>query len=136
MTFDDTELQSNGVTVSHPMTSFKLDARGVLFVPTPTPRIHGYDVSYQVLGIWEGFSQQQLSISSTLTGGPLDPPLTAPHPHVQNNTLYLPRHGDFHSAVAFLCTRRGYDLSLVSTHKLEQRQFALQLCGWSVKEMT
>ena len=79
MTFDDTELQSNGVTVSHPMTSFKFDAREVLFVPTPTPRIHGYDVSYQVLGIWEGFSQQQLSISSTLTGGPLDPPLTAPH---------------------------------------------------------
>lgn len=126
-----------------------IDSREVLLVPTP--RLYGYDFSYQgLLGIWEGFQSQ-----------PHEPAGSAPTP--RNSLLDLPPttpggigaaagglsrrhalspsdeiHGDFHAAIVALSSRKGTERSAwkppVSSQKVEQRLFALQLCGWSLRD--
>ena len=129
------------------------DSRDIFFVPTP--RLHGYDFSYQgLLGIWHGFqpSPQQLPApTSTPPVTVLDLPPSAPHGTPAGRRGYRqppPKrralspsdeiHGDFHAAIVALSSRQRGDppswRPTVPTHKLEQRQFALQLCGWSLKD--
>ena len=115
----------------------------------PTPRLHGYDFSHQgLLGVWEGFppsSPQQSAIESTPRGALLELPSTprglaaelAGHSQRRPLSPSDEIHGDFHSAVVSLCSRGGERATwkpTVPTQKLAQRQLALQLCGWSLKE--
>jgi hypothetical protein len=128
-----------------------IDSRELLFVPTP--RLHGYDFSYQgLLGIWLGFRpspQHQASHTSTPRIAAVDLPPSTPgtratgleghssHPKRRALSPSDDIHGDFHAAIVTLSSRKGVGASwqpTISTHKLEQRQFALQLCGWSLKE--
>lgn len=115
----------------------------------PTPKLHGYDFSHQgLLGVWEGFppsSHVQTPPEATPRGALLELPSTPRGlaaelgAHSQHRPLSPSDeiHGDFHSAVVSLCSRGGERTTwkpTVSTQKLAQRQFALQLCGWSLKE--
>lgn len=115
----------------------------------PTPRLHGYDFSHQgLLGVWEGFppsSSQQTVPESTPGVALLELPSTphglaaelAGHPQRRPLSPSDEIHGDFHSAIISLCSRGGERTTwkpTVSTQKLAQRQLALQLCGWSLKE--
>ncbi|KAG1751269.1 uncharacterized protein EDB91DRAFT_1234726 [Suillus paluster] len=115
-------------------------------VCSPTPRLHGYEFSNQgLLGLWEGFaplpqvpepgssSPGDSSLSPLSTPAVLDP-LT--RMRQQPDDL---AYGDFTAAVAALCARRTSGSHRpwkppVRTSKLEQRQFALHLCGWGVGE--
>ncbi|KAJ7477171.1 hypothetical protein B0H11DRAFT_2234647 [Mycena galericulata] len=125
------------------------------FLCVPTPRLHGYDFSHQgIMGIWEGFPPLALGVPH---GEPsiLDP--TAPPIHrdlldVRDGTRSRSRsrrshspaddlHGNFHAALTVLALRSGdkpsssaWKFHAVSTAKALQRQVALQLCGWSLRE--
>ncbi|PPQ65556.1 hypothetical protein CVT24_010819 [Panaeolus cyanescens] len=128
----------------------------------PTPRLHGYDFSFQGLaGLWEGFPPialpGQTMPDETPTAGPrtlLDVP-NAPQMHhsLSGSTTssgedrhssrrsHSPAddfHGNWTAALRSLASRRGADRSTwkppVSTSKLVQRQLALQVCGWSLRE--
>ncbi|KAG1812241.1 uncharacterized protein BJ212DRAFT_1448295 [Suillus subaureus] len=93
---------------------------------SPTSRLHGYEFSNQGLfGLWEGFSPlPQIPESSASSFSPPD------------DLAY----GDFTAAVAALCARRTsgsgrpWRPPVRSTEKVEQRRFALHLCGWSIGE--
>lgn len=117
----------------------------------PTPRLHGYDFSYQgLIGIWEGFqpSSQELSTPApTPRSGLSELPPSTPGSIAAALGGYSKRralspsdeiHGDYHAAILVLCSRKGIERPawkpLVSTQKTEQRQFALHLCGWSLKD--
>ncbi|KAJ7762788.1 hypothetical protein DFH07DRAFT_404320 [Mycena maculata] len=117
------------------------------FLCVPTPRLHGYDFSHQgIMGIWEGFPP--------LNGEP-DPAATAQPVHrdllgILDDTPSRSRsrrshspaddlHGNFHAALSALALRGGdkpsvWKFHAVSTSKALQRQVALQLCGWSLRE--
>lgn len=129
----------------------------------PTPRLHGYDFSYQgLLGIWEGFNPssapvQQFSEDTPVLGQRsllLDLPISQVH-HARagsagsgGNERQLSQRshsppaddllGSWSAALHTLATRCGADRSnwkpTVPTNKLVQRQVALQVCGWSMKE--
>ncbi|EGO25930.1 hypothetical protein SERLADRAFT_415303 [Serpula lacrymans var. lacrymans S7.9] len=123
---------------------------------TPTSRLHGYEFSHQgLLGIWEGFPpvpQHQVSVSApTFTSFHTSPSrlglensqssLLSVLTGLSEKQTYgseIVVQSDFQSAIADLCTRREIDKTswkpTVSTNKLEQRQLALQLCGWSLRE--
>ena len=131
----------------------------------PTPRLHGYDLSYQGLqGIWDGIpptviQSQPLLAEDTPVAGPrpllldLPPPGFSSHPSYSTSSgnvlqeRQTPRrshspvddlHGNWQAALATLAARRSADRSswkpTVATAKLVQRQIALQLCGWSLRE--
>ncbi|KAJ6567321.1 hypothetical protein DFH09DRAFT_1156660 [Mycena vulgaris] len=124
------------------------------FLCVPTPRLHGYDFSHQgIMGIWQGFAP----LNVTPHGEPsllLDPvpPVHRDLLDVQDGTRSGSRsrrshspadelHGNFQSALAALALRTGeksassaLKFPAVSTSKALQRQVALQLCGWSLKE--
>jgi hypothetical protein len=130
-----------------------LDSRELLC--SPTPRVHGYDFSYQgLIGIWEGFQPSSPPHSDTSTS-------VDDTPTVVNRSLLLDipgagnqhertgssrrshspaddLHGNWAAALTTIAERRGVDRSLwkppVPTTKLVQRQVALQLCGWSLKD--
>ncbi|KAJ7667588.1 hypothetical protein DFH06DRAFT_1182943 [Mycena polygramma] len=116
------------------------------FLCVPTPRLHGYDFSHQgILGIWEGFPPL------STTGETSDP---APPPHrdlldildgrsrSRSRRSHSPAddlHGNFHAALNALALRSGdkssaWKFPSVSSSKILQRQVALQLCGWSLRE--
>ncbi|KAG1854355.1 hypothetical protein C8R48DRAFT_721684 [Suillus tomentosus] len=130
-------------------------------VCSPTSRLHGYEFSNQgLLGLWEGFAPlPQVSESSASSFSVLDGLLAIPQISPGDSSLSpistpavldpLTRmrhplddlaYGDFTAAVAALCTRRTpgsgrpWRPPVRSTEKLEQRQFALHLCGWSIGE--
>ncbi|KAF7980728.1 hypothetical protein HWV62_36737 [Athelia sp. TMB] len=124
-------------------------SREVLLVPTP--RLYGYDFSYQgLLGIWEGFQSQPhepAGSAPTPRNGLLDLPPTTPggigaaagglsRRHALSPSDEI--HGDFHAAIVALSSRKGTERLAwkppVSSQKVEQRLFALQLCGWSLKD--
>ncbi|KAJ3501958.1 hypothetical protein NLJ89_g9102 [Agrocybe chaxingu] len=127
----------------------------------PTSRLHGYDFSYHGLaGIWEGFppiaapAQQQQVVDDTPIPIPrtlLDvPPANAlaqgqHHAHAssgggtrRSRSPADDLHGNWPAALAILAARKGADRSswkpTVPTTKLVQRQIALQICGWSLRE--
>lgn len=139
------------------IVSFKLvlhlpDSRELLC--SPTPRIHGYDFSYQgLIGIWEGFQpcspphSNPTSVDDTPTvvnrSLLLDIPGSATSHERQGSSRrsHSPAddlHGNWAAALTTIAERRGVDRSLwkppVPTTKLVQRQVALQLCGWSLKD--
>lgn len=123
----------------------------------PTPRIHGYDFSYQgLLGIWDGFPSLTRNKSS------VTPSVENPSPSVgttiadsnSSSTFSLLgfsnlsrthlqstedlSYGDFDVALDVLLSRqegRASSLSLsLKTNKMKQRQCALQLCGWTLMD--
>ncbi|GBE80545.1 WD40 repeat-like protein [Sparassis crispa] len=125
----------------------------------PTPRLEGYNFAYQGLsGIWEGLRSSQSSSSAHPTprmpqrSMPLDSPTLAmstlaSESHVTRTTSRratrrrshppapaIPE--DFLAAIKTLNERCATDRSSwqpsATTSKLSQRQFALQLCGWSL----
>lgn len=139
------------------------DSHDVLSLPTP--RLHGYDLSYQGLqGIWDGIptmviQSQPLPAEDTPVAGPrpflldLPPPGLSSHPSYSTSSGNMLQerqtsrrshspvddlHGNWPAALAALAARRGADSSswkpTVATAKLVQRQIALQLCGWSLRE--
>ena len=129
----------------------------------PTPRLYGYDFSYQgLLSIWEGFNPssvptpiQHLSESTPIPGQRsllLDLPVgQVHHAHVGGSTGSVGHEshsshrshspddffGSWSAALHSLAARRKDHSSwkpTVPTDKLLQRQIALQVCGWSVRE--
>ncbi|KAH7928941.1 hypothetical protein BV22DRAFT_1030156 [Leucogyrophana mollusca] len=121
----------------------------------PTPRLHGYDFSNQgLIGIWESFppiSQLPETGSHTLSGA-VSPSsqalsfdssqsissLSMLNNSIPNRSVEDPSHGDFRAAVLAINSRHETERSpwkpSIYTNRLEQRQLALQLCGWSLKE--
>ncbi|KZP05522.1 hypothetical protein FIBSPDRAFT_765742 [Athelia psychrophila] len=135
--FEDTTLSELWAWIKH--------SRELLLVPTP--RLHGYDFSYQgLLGIWEGFQAQSHELATaapTPRNGLLELPPATPggigaalgrHALSPSDDI----HGDFHAAILALCARKGIERAAwkppVHSQKVEQRQFALQLCGWSLRD--
>ena len=117
----------------------------------PANRLNGYNFANQgVQGIWEGFlsSISDTAPSSSPQGGPLLDPLVVEG--VQSISRSQSRRGkhrtdmpsDFAAALVLLSTYHKTDGTAldpadwkptVSTAKMTQRRFALQLCGWSLK---
>ncbi|KAJ7638426.1 hypothetical protein FB45DRAFT_902803 [Roridomyces roridus] len=123
------------------------------FLCVPTPRLHGYDFSHQgVLAIWEGF--QSMPTDTHAEPSILFDPSTLPPVHrdlldVRHGTRSPSRsrrshspaddlHGNFLAALTALAMRTGEKVAwrfhAVSTSKPLQRQVALQLCGWSLRD--
>ena len=125
----------------------------------PTPRLHGYDFSYQgLLGIWEGFNPSSVPIQPVGEDAPvpeqrsllLDLPVglrvgstsNGGHERQSSHRSRSPQaddlFGSWSAALHSLAARRGTDRSswkpTVPTNKLVQRQIALQVCGWSLRE--
>ena len=143
------------------ITQVILDAQDVLSLPTP--HIHGYDLSYQgVQGIWEGLKPSNTASANphpVVDDTPIAhqrslldaPPPGAPH-HARasssgNSTSHHSQrnhspaddfHGDWSSALSVLASRRGVNRAswkpLVKTDKLIERQIALEVCGWNLRE--
>lgn len=130
-------------------------------VCSPTSKVHGFEFSNQGLfGLWEGFAllplvpEPSASSSSVLDGlltipqiSPGDSslsPLSTPAVLDPLTRMRQPpddlAYGDFTAAVAALCARRTsgsgrpWKPPIRNTEKLEQRRFALHLCGWSIGE--
>ncbi|KAJ7672841.1 hypothetical protein B0H17DRAFT_174454 [Mycena rosella] len=120
------------------------------FLCVPTPRLHGYDFSHQgIMGIWESFSPLNATPHGETSMLP-DPPLVhrdlldvheESRSRSRSRRSYSPAddlHGNFHAALSALALRTGspsaWKFPGVSTSKILQRQVALQLCGWSLKE--
>jgi hypothetical protein len=117
----------------------------------PATRLNGYNFANQgIQGIWEGFppSVFDTAPSSSLQAGPLLDPLVVEG--VQSISRTQSRRGkhradtpsDFAAALLLLSEYHKTDAAAlesadwkptVSTAKLTQRRFALQLCGWSLK---
>ncbi|KAG2016457.1 hypothetical protein CC2G_009625 [Coprinopsis cinerea AmutBmut pab1-1] len=118
----------------------------------PTPRLHGYDFSYQgLLGLWEGFQPVAPPNAHSVDDTPiatqrlLDVPgsghsaagferQASRRSHSPADDLY----GNWNAAISALMERRGSERSAwkpsLPTTKLHQRQLALQLCGWSLRD--
>ncbi|TBU61554.1 hypothetical protein BD310DRAFT_872921 [Dichomitus squalens] len=129
---------------------------------SPSPIIEGYNFAYQgLIGIWEGFRPirpsppsgqptPRMPARSALFDGPSASPLLIPsslelpprpsskHTSRRRNqvpTSSLPE--DFLNAIDELNMRSGSSETWkpsVSTARLSQRRFALQLCGWSLAQ--
>jgi hypothetical protein len=117
----------------------------------PATRLHGYNFANQgIQGIWEGFqsSTSDSAPSNSPQAGPLLDPLVVEG--VQSISRSQSRRGkhradtpsDFAAALLLLSAYHKTDVVALessdwkptfSTAKLTQRQFALQLCGWSLK---
>lgn len=127
----------------------------------PTPRLYGYDFSYQgLLGIWEGFNPSSAPMQNFSEGTPtagqrsllLDLPVGQVHHSRAGSTGSGGREshsshrshspaddlfGSWSAALHSLAARRRDHSSwkpTVPTDKLVQRQIALRVCGWSVRE--
>ncbi|KAF5385783.1 hypothetical protein D9615_002692 [Tricholomella constricta] len=108
------------------------------YLSVPKSVLHGYDFAYQgLLGIWEGFQPLPAPENSDLL--PLNPYFDASQYHDRRRThgpvdeLY----GNFQAALGALAGRRTGDRPwkpTVATAKGLQRQIALQLLGWSLRE--
>ncbi|KAF9227102.1 WD40 repeat-like protein [Gyrodon lividus] len=117
----------------------------------PIPRIHGYDFSNQgLLGIWEGFptlpqssetrpSTSLLSDMVAASSAALD---SSPSSTLGSTSFFSQSsddlsYGDFNAAITALLPRQGTEKSwspALRTNKLAQRELALQLCGWYLKD--
>jgi len=133
----------------HPLHRILTDARQML--EGPAIRLNGYNFANQgIQGIWEGFlpSITDTAPSSSPQAGPLLDPLVVEG--VQSISRSQSRRGkpradmpsDFAAALLLLSAYHKTDTAAlesadwkptVSTAMLTQRRFALQLCGWSLK---
>ncbi|KAJ6516352.1 hypothetical protein C8R45DRAFT_241220 [Mycena sanguinolenta] len=125
------------------------------FLCVPTPRLHGYDFSHQgIMGIWEGFPPlaaptPHAEPQMLPEAGPVGPPvnrdlmeLRIGRSRSRSRRSESPAddlHGNFQAALRALVLRGGDKTSAwkfhsVSSNKILQRQVALHLCGWSLKE--
>lgn len=125
------------------------------FLCVPTPRLHGHDFSHQgIMGIWEGFPPLAVVAPHGETQMFPEPAPVAPPVHrdlldvrdgrsrSRSRRSHSPAddlHGNFHAALTALALRSGdktsaWKFPAVSSSKMLQRQVALQLCGWSLKE--
>ncbi|KAJ7229086.1 hypothetical protein GGX14DRAFT_416631 [Mycena pura] len=125
------------------------------FLCVPTPRLHGFDFSYQgIIGIWEGFLpivSATPRVDASIPPDPVPPvhrDLLDVHsgsrsqsPSRRSRSPADDLHGNFHAALRALALRSGdrsvssaWKFPAVSSAKVLQRQIALQLCGWSLKE--
>lgn len=104
--------------------------------------MHGFDFSYEgLLGIWEGIQPlPDIDLASPVHRDALDVP-NDPNDQYGSRRAQSPAdnlYGNFHEAIKALAIRTGANKSAwkppVSTSKLLQRQIALQLCGWSLRE--
>ncbi|KZT65334.1 hypothetical protein DAEQUDRAFT_747081 [Daedalea quercina L-15889] len=126
----------------------------------PTPRVEGFNFSYQgLLGIWEGFpsSHPHTSTSthttprvavrrSMLPNTPIQSLSALPldinaKPSSRHSSRRRPHGGvsdEFLAAVTILADRNGLDTTswkpAVTTSRLTQRHLGLHLCGWSLAE--
>ncbi|KAF8167441.1 hypothetical protein B0H34DRAFT_645099 [Crassisporium funariophilum] len=163
ITQDDHHDPSDGTTQTlSELWAWIYHSQEVLCVPTP--RLHGYDFSYQgLLGIWEGFKPMDIHSQHIVDDTPiavqrsllLDLPVAGPQVHHSHSSStgssgyerhtsrrsHSPAddlHGSWPAALTSLAARRGADRSTwkptVPTNKLAQRQIALQVCGWSLRE--
>ncbi|KAI1787427.1 hypothetical protein LXA43DRAFT_1029054 [Ganoderma leucocontextum] len=129
---------------------------------SPSPIIEGYNFAYQGLaGIWEGFrpirpsppsgqptprTAPRNTLFDASTASPLLAPLNLDAPprpnskHARRKRNQPPASSlpeDFLSAIDELNRRSGSSEAWkpsVSTLRLSQRRFALQLCGWSLAQ--
>ncbi|KAF8063440.1 hypothetical protein FPV67DRAFT_243862 [Lyophyllum atratum] len=108
------------------------------YLSVPKSVLHGYDFAYQgLIGIWEGFPPLPIS-------GNMDLPSVDGYfdtsPYNDRRRAYGPvdeLHGNFQAALGALAMRRAGDRPwkpTVVTTKGLQRQIALQLVGWSLRE--
>lgn len=126
-----------------------LDSRAIAGVPTS--RIHGYDFSNQgLMGIWEGFQALPQSSEPKNSTSQLNDLHLAPTAFDSSSTsaLGLPStfsqsfedlsYGDFNAAVTAMLSRQGVEKQSWSpalrTNKSSQRELALQLCGWYLRD--
>jgi hypothetical protein len=132
----------------------------------PTPRLYGYDFSYQgLLGIWEGFNPSTAPIPQPTQHSSESTPIPGHRSLLLDLTVVQVHHshagssagngghgihsshrshspaddlfGSWSAALLSLAARRKDHSSWkphVPTDKLLQRQIALQVCGWSVRE--
>ena len=140
-----------GATVTLIYRFFFLDARRRL--EGPVVHLNGYNFANQgIRGIWDGFP------SSVPTATPSSPPRAVPGPlldpliveGIQSISRTQSRHGKHRAEVpsefaAALILLNAYHQGnadpldsadwkpTIPTAKLIQRRFALQLCGWSLK---
>lgn len=132
----------------HPLHRILTDARQML--EGPAIRLNGYNFANQGLrGIWEGFLPSIANIvpSGSPQAGLLEPLVVE---GVQSISRSQSRRGksrtdmpsDFAAALLLLSAYHKTDAAAlesadwkptVSTAMLTQRRFALQLCGWSLK---
>ncbi|KAF8893606.1 hypothetical protein BD779DRAFT_1609907 [Infundibulicybe gibba] len=112
---------------------------------SPTPRVHGFDFTFEgLLGIWDGFPPLSNDTNTTpmnIYSDLLEPPGYQSHQRHSSQRSLSPAdemHGNFSAAVATLASRKGGEKAVwrptILTSKPNQRQVALQLCGWSLKE--
>ncbi|KAF5346773.1 hypothetical protein D9756_010433 [Leucocoprinus leucothites] len=116
---------------------------------TPTARVNGYDFAHQgILGVWEGLTPMQLQLDVTPTA--VERPLldfgSTSSFSAQSRRLrrsYSQTQTDdsqvaFQAALTIVESRKTGERStwkpMVNTVKLAQRQVAMKLCGWSLKE--
>ncbi|KAK7061340.1 zinc-ribbon-16 domain-containing protein [Favolaschia claudopus] len=121
------------------------------FLCVPTPRLHGYDFSHQgIMGIWEGFPPVVAPGDSQALpeAGAVAPThrdllgIRDGRSRSRSRRSHSPAddlHGNFHAALTALTLRSGdrtstWKFHSVTSNKFLQRQVALQLCGWSLKE--
>ncbi|KAJ7929151.1 hypothetical protein B0H13DRAFT_2311009 [Mycena leptocephala] len=100
------------------------------FLCVPTPRLHGHDFSHQgIMGIWEGFPPLAVVVR-----GNTNPFSLAAKPFTRGRPARK-----FPCGIDGVALRSGdktsaWKFPAVSSSKMLQRQVALQLCGWSLKE--
>ena len=114
------------------------------FLAFPNSVIYGFDFSHQgLLGIWEG-NIPTLSIShQNQSDSPLNPTNNPYHDRRSSrhaDEIHPSGGGNLLSALSVLVARQvgAGDVRTwkpgVATTKIVQRQIALLLCGWSLKE--
>jgi WD repeat-containing protein mio len=113
------------------------------FLTIPTPIVHGYDFGYQgLLGVWEG-SIPNLPMSHQSLSDPSPNTTNSPY-HDRRSSRHADDHsggsGNFHAALSALLARRVGTGDMrswkpgVATVKGVQRQVALLMCGWCLRE--
>ncbi|KIK80016.1 hypothetical protein PAXRUDRAFT_833780 [Paxillus rubicundulus Ve08.2h10] len=118
----------------------------------PTPRINGYDFSNQgLLGIWEGFTTLHQSSETRSSTSLLSDVLLGSSASFDSSSstslgpaFLLSQssddlsYGDFNAAITVLLSRQGTAEPVWSpvlrTNKLAQRELALRLCGWYLRD--
>lgn len=117
------------------------DSRDILCVPTS--KLHGYDFSYEgLLSIWEGvpaFMHASYEAPTTAYGNTLN--VADASESYQGRRTASPAvdlQENFFAALSELLDRSDLDVDrwkpVVTTSKLLQRQVALQLTGWNLRE--
>ncbi|CAK5276104.1 unnamed protein product [Mycena citricolor] len=105
------------------------------FLCVPTPRLHGYDFSYQgIMGIWFGFPHVAPPTEQTLERAKT----RSRSPSRDGRSPADDLHGNFQAALSDLALRNGdkipWKFHAVNSAKTLQRQIGLKLLGWSLRE--